>query len=224
MIPEFIHKNTKANQHIDIFMKQFIIFNTFFLCLIFEGFCQTRDGLPESDTIRTELTDYVLLIKVLDTVEHCFCKDIKIKNPRIIQKYGEKAKFVRIKVLEIEKDFSFDRIDSGIIQKIDLLLIPEAFSLPKDTVVYVLLHRAYSYDYLEFDRVVERNAIYYHIDNYAGNNGLYESYKDKPSWFGWVLWKCNLLKYEQIMRGKSKNQKKILRCVRVIKRMKKNSK
>ncbi|MBO4306721.1 MAG: hypothetical protein J5848_00210 [Bacteroidales bacterium] len=153
----------------------------------------------------------------MNPIEYCYCKEIKIKNPHVIQKYGELAKFVRIKVLEIEKDFSYDKIDSSIIKKIDLLLIPEALSLPKDTVVSVLLHRAYSYDYLEFDRLVDKGAIFFHSDSYAGNSGLYISYKDKPTWLGWVLWKCHLLEYNQIIRGKSKNQKKILRCIRLIK-------
>ncbi len=169
-----------------------------------------------TDTIRTEFTDYVLSIKVLDTIERCCCKELRIKNPLVIQKYGELAKFVRIKILEIEKDFSCDGIDTGIIQKIDLLLIPKAVSLPKDTVVSVLLHRAYSYDYLEFDRLVDKNVVYYHSDYYAGNSGLYKGYKDKPTWFGWVLWKCHILKYHQIMTGKSKNQKNILHCIKQI--------
>lgn len=133
----------------------------YFLCLIPIGKGQTiYDSVSMTDTVRTEFTDYVLSIKVLDTIEQCCCKDIRIKQPHIVQKYGELAKFVRIKVLEIEKDFSYDGIDTGIIQKIDLLLIPEALSLPKDTVVSVLLHRAYSYDYLEFDRLVDKGAFF----------------------------------------------------------------
>lgn len=190
----------------------------YFLCLIPIGEGQTiYDSVSMTDTVRTEFTDYVLSIKVLDTIEHCCCKDIRIKQPHIVQKYGELAKFVRIKVLEIEKDFSYDGIDTGIIQKIDLLLIPKALSLPKDTVVSVLLHRAYSYDYLEFDRLVDKGAIFYHSDCYAGNSGLYISYKDKPTWLGWLLWKCHLLEYNQVIRGKSKNQNNILHCIRLIK-------
>ena len=217
-----VDKLIKANLHIDIYMKHFIIFNLLFLTLIIKGFSQTSDSLPESDTIRTEFTDYVLTIKVLDTIEQCYCEKIIIKNPSIVQQYGELAKFVRIKVLEIEKDFSYDGIDTGRIQKIDLLLIPEALSLPKDTVVSVLLHRAYTYDYLEFDRLVDKNAIYFHGEFYAGNSGLYKSYKDKPNWFGRVLWKCHLINFNQMWRGKSKNQKNILRCIRLIKKQKSN--
>ena len=190
----------------------------YFLCLIPIGEGQTiYDSVSMTDTVRTEFTDYVLSIKVLDTIEQCCCKDIRIKQPHIVQKYGELAKFVRIKVLDIEKDFSYDGIDTGIIQKIDLLLIPEALSLPKDTVVSVLLHRAYSYDYLEFDRLVDKGAFFYHSDCYAGNSGLYISYKDKPTWLGWLLWKCHLLEYNQVIRGKSKNQNNILHCIRLIK-------
>lgn len=220
-----MHKNISLDPLIENGMKQVVFITFFFLCLTFDVFCQeTNDSFPLTDSVSTMWTDYVLTVKVLDTIENCRCKELRIKNPTIVRRYGEQARFIKIKILEVEKDFSSDGIDTGLIQKIDLLLIPKSLILSKDTVVSILLHRAYSYDYLEFDRIVNRNVIYHHPKYYAGNDGLYISVREKPNWIDELLVKSGLRTYSQVCKGKSKNQKNILRCVRVIKRMKKNSK
>lgn len=197
-------------------MKNSLIVCLLLICWIPKVSCQTTlDDSLKSDTIRTEFTDYVLSLNILDTAFNCQCKDMQILNPLIQKKYGSSAKFVKIEIVGLFKDFSYDTINIDTIQKIKLLLVPVSLELPLDTTILVLLHRAYSYDYLEFDRIVSENTVFYHSSCYAGNGGLYLSVK-KPSWFGLLLWRCHLIDYNKIAKGKSRNQKNILHCIKTI--------
>lgn len=201
-------------------MKHILFFAILIIVLLPKTLCQTRnENMTRNDTVRTEFTDYVLLVKVIDSINQCHCNDLQIQTPTTVINYGSQARFIRIKVLDICKVFSSDTIDPALIKNIELLLVPASLSFPQDTVIPVLLHRAHTYDYLEFDNIVDTNSFFYHASYYAGNRGLYESVK-RPSLLGRTLMKLHLANLNTVSKGKSKDEKNILRCIRTIKKQK----